>query len=392
MTENTVVRSTAVPLRGKRARARSARSAQGRFVGITSVSRVVSNLERSIAFYKALGFHLHSAGTLAWRRDRAVNRIYGVHRSAAVTRVAKLSIDFDGRGLRFMLYLREFRGIPRGNRSRHTAWEPGVSHFGLVAPDADALWSRLKSKGMLRARSWGEALIAPPGGRQGVVAYITDPDGLDIEIIRRRPAAAATDGRPARPAFLPGLNHVGLVVLHGVKERGFYERVLEAKPPTVGAPWLKGDFFDAAVGGHGNILRLYNESFPFAPERPSGEPSRRINFELIEFKNRKKAVRRSRVTDIGVGCVRMQTDDLDALVLRAKAAGAKVISDGIVPARDGKRVATIRDPGVGGFIELFEHPRRARSGTTGARTSRRRSKAAATHRRPSIRTRATSAA
>lgn len=374
LTEDTAASSAALRLHGVIRRTRSGHIAQARFVGITSVGRVVSNLERSVAFYRALGFHLHPTGARGWRRDRAMNRIYGIRRSKAVTRVAKLSIDAVGRDQKFMLYLREFRGIRRTNLSDHTAWEPGVSHFGLVPADADALWSQLAAKGLLRARSWGEALIAPPGQTQGVVAYITDPDGIDIEIIRKRPAAAAADGRPARPACLPGLNHVGLVVLHAVKERAFYERALGAKLCNARAPWLKGDFFDGAVGGHGNILRIYNESFPFVPERRSGKPSRRMNFELIEFKNRKKPVRQSRITDIGVGCVRMQTNDLDALLLRAQAAGAKVISDGVVPMNDGTRIATISDPGVGGFIELFEPPKRGRRSAADMRTGRRRPK------------------
>lgn len=353
-TKNAALSSAAGRARRTRTRVRWAHAVTDPIVSITSVARVVSNLERSVTFYKALGFRLHPTAALTWRRDRAVNRAYGIQHSEAMTRIAKLSIDAAGQGAKFILYLREYKGIPQRDRSGHTAWDPGVSHFGLVASDADALWSKLRAKGMLRARSWGEALIAPPGETQGVVAYITDPDGLDIEIIRCRPAVAATPGRPARPGFLPGVHHVGLVVLHAPKERRFYERVLSATPRATRAPWLKGDFYDAAVGGHGNILRLYNESFPFASTHSPRTPSCRMNFELIEFKNRKKPVRQARISDIGVGCVLMQTDNLEALLLRAEQAGAKVISGGIVPMPDGTRVATIRDPGVGGFIGLYE--------------------------------------
>jgi catechol 2,3-dioxygenase-like lactoylglutathione lyase family enzyme len=339
-------------------RAQAAGTAQGRVIGITFVGRLVSNLDRSVAFYEALGFHVDPKASPVWRRDPVTNGIYGIRGSGARSRMAKLYIDEVGWGQRFVLYLREFKGIPRRNLSHHTAWEPGASHFGLVVPHADRLWSHLAAEGLLHARSWGGRLIAPPGQTQGLVAYVTDPDGLDIEMIRERPAVAAANGRPASPALRPGVNHVGLVVLDSAKERAFYGGVLGGRLVTARAPWLRGDFYDAAVGGHGNILRFYNESFPFAPEYFSGAPTHRIHFEMVEFKNRKKPVRRSSITDIGVGYVGMAVDDLGAVLRRAQAAGAQLVSDGIVTMRgSGTRVAMIRDPDVGGFIELYEHPK-----------------------------------
>ncbi len=47
---------------------------------------------------------------------------------------------------------------------------------------------------------------------------------------------------------------------------------------------------------------------------------------------------------------------LDAFLSRVKAAGAKVVSDGIVTMKSGTRVVMIRDPDTGAFIELFEQP------------------------------------
>ncbi|MGH8258578.1 MAG: VOC family protein, partial [Steroidobacteraceae bacterium] len=125
-------------------------------------------------------------------------------------------------------------------------------------------------------------------------------------------------------------------------------------------------FYDSAVGGHGNILRFYNESFPAAFEAvPAGAApgaprtaaaGTRINFELVEFQNRKKPVTPARITDIGVGYVGFEVDGLDRFLARARAAGARVVSDGIVTMRGGTRVAMIRDPDVGGFAEVYDHP------------------------------------
>jgi catechol 2,3-dioxygenase-like lactoylglutathione lyase family enzyme len=325
---------------------------RGKVVGIAFVGRMVADLDKSVAFYEAIGFSQDPAANPAWRKDEVVEHLYGI--KGVETRMAKMFINSTPSGQRFVVYLRELKGIKRKNLAGYTAWEPGASHFGLVVPDAELLWSQLQTSGMLRARSWGGQLIAPPGQTKGMLAYLTDPDGLDIEIIDQRPAAPAEDGRPARPAMLPGVSHVGLVVLDSDKARAFYGDLLGGQLQTTDAPWLKGDFYDSAVGGHGNILRFYNESFAAAAAANS-----HMNFELVEYQNRKKPVAAYSITDIGVGYVGFEVEGLDAFLARVKAAGAKVVSDsGIVTMRSGTREVMVRDPDVGGFVELFEHPKK----------------------------------
>ena len=308
---------------------------------------MVRDLDQSVAFYKAIGFSQDPAADPAWRTDPVIEHLYNVH--DVKTRMAKMFVTNAGSGQRFVVYLRELQGIPRTDQSNHTPWDPGCSHFGLVVPDAAIVWSRLKAAGMLRARSWGDQLIAPPGQTRGLLAYMTDPDGLDIELIEQRPAAAAEGGRPGRPALLPGVNHVGLVVLDSDKAKEFYGGLLGGQLQGTSAPWLQGDFYDSAVGGHGNVLRFFNEAFPEALA-----PSSRMNVELVEFQNRKKPVVSSRITDIGVGYVGFQVKGLDALLPKVKASGGTLVSDGIVTMKSGVRVAMVRDPDVGGYLELFE--------------------------------------
>jgi len=311
----------------------------GEVVGIQFVGRSVSNLDRSIAFYKAIGFTQDLQANPAWRKDEVTDLLYGIHN--AETRMAKMAIPSNQSGKVFNVYLREFRGIERKNMSEHTPWEPGATHFGLVVPDAQMLWSQLKAAGMLKARSWGGELIAPPGQTKGMLAYVTDPDGLDIEII---------DQRPTLP---PGLSHVGLIVLDSTKARAFYETLMGGRLVNTESPWLKGDFYDSAVGGHGNVLRFFNESFA-----ETQAPESRLNVELVEFQNRKKAVEPYSAHDIGVGYAGFEVKGLDAYLERVKAAGAKVVSNGIVAMRSGTRVVMVRDPDVGGFVELFEQPKK----------------------------------
>ncbi len=346
--------------------ARAQTAEQNPVVGITFAGRMVSNLDRSVAFYEALGFIVDPAAKPVWRKDAVVDHLYAIHDARGVeTRMAKMYVINRNSDERFVLYLRELKGLHRRNLAHHTAWDPGVTHFGLVVPDAQKLWGELRSRGMLHARSWGGELIAPPGQTKGMIAYITDPDGIDIELIDARPGVPAQAGRPARAGFLPGVNHVGVVVLDSDKARAFYGELLGGQLVPADHRWLKGDFYDSAVGGHGNILRFYNESFFFDAESPTPAmaglglkpKSARMNVELVEFQNRKKPVEPRRITDIGVGYVGFEVRDLDAFLARARAAGAIVVSDGIVTMRGGgTREVIVRDPDAGEFIELYDHP------------------------------------
>ena len=329
--------------------------AQGHVVGMAFVGRSVSDLDKSVAFYKALGFTQDMQANPAWRKDEITEQIYGIKGAKGVeTRMAKMAINSNQSGQVFNVYLREFRGLPRKKLSGYVAWEPGATHFGLVVPDANKLWAELKAKGLLKARSWGGELIAPPGQTKKMLAYLTDPDGIDIEIIDQRPATPGVDGKPGRPAMTPGISHVGLIILDSDKARGFYETFMGAK--LMGSPtpeWLQGDFYDSAIGAHGNILRFFNEGFPEARA-----PDKRLNLELVEFQNRKKPVQDYHAYDIATQYVGIEVDNLDAFLARAKAAGAKPVTEGVATMRSGTRVAIVRDPDVGGFVEVYEQPKK----------------------------------
>ena len=318
---------------------------------IALVGRMIADLDKSLPFYEALGFKRDESADTSWHQDDALNRLLGIKN--ATSRTARLTVSSNISGKPFTLYLHELRGIRRKSVAGYPPWEPGASHFGLVVPDAPQLWSQLETRGWLHARSWGGKLIPFPGETRGGLAYMTDPDGLDIEIINQRPGAPAANGRPARPALHPGLSHAGLVILDSDKERAFYGDVLGGQLVEAQSPWMKGDFTDSAVGGHGNILRFFNESFPEA-----AQPSSLLHFELVEFQNRKKPVASYRICDITVGYVGFEVSNLDTLLAKAKTAGARVVSSGGggVQLKTGERAVLIRDPDVGGFVELIESP------------------------------------
>lgn len=328
---------------------------EGQVVGLEFDGRNVSDLDKSVAFYKLLGFAEVPGVDKSWRNDAVMNHIHGL-KDGVQSRMAKLTINTNmGEQKPFTLYLREFKGIKRRNvMDGHPAWTPGATHIDLTVPDADELWSKLKAANMLWARTWDSKLIPAPGSTKGTIAYITDPDGMDVEVVEQRSATPAMGDRPARPADPPGLNHVGLVILDPEKAMAFYGGLLGERLPTTASQWLSGDFMDSAIGGHGNIVRIVNGTFPLAADRDA-----RIRFELVEFENRKKPVEPYSITDIGVNYVGFEVKNIDSFVGRLKAAGMTMVSDGIAEMKGGYRVALFRDPDVGEFVEFYEPPKTA---------------------------------
>ncbi len=306
----------------------------------------VSNLERSVEYYKALGFAVETYPA-AWTSDEATNRLFSTR--GAMSRTAALSIANAYSGKPFTLYLREFKGTERKSWSDLTPWDPVANHFGLTVPDADALWTRLQAAGILWPRTWGGKLIPRPGQSKGGLAYIKDPDGMSVEIVGQRPAT------PTASAERLGLNHIGLVVLDSDKSKAFYGTLLGAQFPQTPSEWLSGDFYDSVVGSHGNILRLFNGTFA-----ESTSPDDRMRLELVEFKNAgRKEIGSYRLSDIAVNCIGLEVDNLDTVYSRLRAAGVSTWSEGgIVKLQDGVRAVIVRNPDVGFFTELFERPQK----------------------------------
>ena len=322
----------------------------GKVPGLAFQSVNVSNLERSVNYYKTLGFNLVGDANPPWTGDEAANRLYKT--PGAMSRTAVLSLPSSASGKPFILYLREYKGFDRHSRANFPARDPSSCHFGMLVPDADALWAQMKSMGILRALSWDAKLVRMPGQSSGGIAYVMDPDGFNIEIIGVKLPPTAGERKSAQDH--PSLHHVGLAVLNSGKSKGFYGDLLGAKFPDTLPEWVSGDMYDAAVGGRGFVIRLINGSFPEA-----AAPLSEMRFELVEYqKPTRQDVPEYSISDIAVSSVGFQVEGLDALYSRLKAAGISAWSGGgVVQKQDGTRAVVVRDPDVGAFVELFEKSR-----------------------------------
>ncbi len=322
----------------------AAASQRGKVLGLAFKSVRVSDLEKATIYYQALGFAVAGDPDPPWIKNEAANRLYNT--PGAMSRTATLTIPSTNSGRPFTLYLREYKNAGGRGRIDFPPRHPSSTHFGLMVPEADNLWAKLRASGLLRPLSWDGKLIRMPGQASASIAYIRDADGFNVEIIGVSPSDQAKG---------PTLHHIGHAVLNSARAKAFYGDLLGAKFPDKQPEWFSGDMYDAPVGGHGYVLRFFNGAFPEA-----AAPQTTMNLELVEYqKPDRTEIGDYAYADIAVSCVGFEVEGIDALYARLKAAGIRTWSQGgIVLRSDGVRAVVVRDPDVGVFIELFEKPRR----------------------------------
>jgi len=320
-------------------------------LGMAFDGHQVSNLDKSIKFYETLDFHLQGKPT-DWKVDKVVNELGGT--KGAQSRTAIMVTKSSVSDKPFDLILREYKGIDRKDWSNLDSAALGAGHMDLtVQDDCNIDMDKLKAIGMLRVPQ----MNLPGGGGSAKgprrFAFVQDPDGWFIElfaIIPPPPGAppagpkvsnsTATMANIERLGKQIGFNHIGLNVIDPAKALSFYQGVLGGDyPPLPETP----------AGGAAPRMTMLNGWFPQATTNEN------VRLELLGSpQNRDKQPPDQHFADINVNYVGFQVTDIDAVYAKAKADGATTVSDGgIVKVKDGRAVI-MRDPDVGGFVELWQ--------------------------------------
>ncbi|MDR3721910.1 MAG: VOC family protein [Candidatus Acidoferrales bacterium] len=326
-------------------------SDDGKVLGMAFDGHQVSNLDNSIKFYEVLDFKVSSKTD--WKVDKIANALGGT--KGAMSRTAVVAMQSSVSDKPFNLILREYKGIDRKDWSKLTSADLGAGHMDLtVMDDCNPTMDKLKAVNLLKVPQMNMPGGAPPPNGPRRFVFVQDPDGWFIELFAKMAPApgappeapkvsnsTATQANIERLGKQAGFNHIGLNVIDPAKALAFYQGVLGGDYPALDpAP---------AAGGAAPRMTMLNGWFPQATTTGN------VRLELLGSpQNRNKPAPDQHFADIGVNYVGFQVTNIDAVYAKAKAAGAKTVSDGgIVKVSDGRAVM-LQDPDVGGFVELWE--------------------------------------
>jgi catechol 2,3-dioxygenase-like lactoylglutathione lyase family enzyme len=148
--------------------------ARGKVTGFFHAGLTVSDMERSLLFYRdTLGLEVVSDTTRHGDELEPLRTVIGVH--PEVARVVFLEVPNSG-GVKVELFA--YEGVEQHVASARP-WDVAAGHFCVYTDDADALYGRLVERGYSTRNPVRTITSGPHTGAKAV--YMKDPDGYLVE-------------------------------------------------------------------------------------------------------------------------------------------------------------------------------------------------------------------
>ena len=139
--------------------------------GVHHFGLTVSDAERSLRFYRDLGFDVVSDREVEGDYVEEITGVPGAH-------IRLVHLTSFGHNLELLEYLR-----PRGARRARGFQDAGSAHVCLVSDDLETDVEQLRAQG-LEFRSDGPVTTTSGPNKGGIGVYAQDPDGNALEIIQ----------------------------------------------------------------------------------------------------------------------------------------------------------------------------------------------------------------
>jgi catechol 2,3-dioxygenase-like lactoylglutathione lyase family enzyme len=296
--------------------------------GVGNFSHIVSNLDKSIEFYRdVLGLEL-TAPPAPFSPNPAIMKLGNT--IGAQSHIAVMKIPGAGIGLELI----DYKDIDR--KPAHPRFQdPGAGNLAILVKDIDVVADRLKKAGAHVLTAAGVP-VDIQGREKGF--FVQDPDGFIVEVTQLTPLppeAANSTGNVFDAS-------VEVTIADTDQTVKFYRDVL-------GFQLRVNDAFN------GNKLMADTAGTPGAQFRQSSGniPGTAVRVTFIEFKGIDRKPLQTRVQDPGTAILQLRVRDVDDAVKKLKAGGATVISTGGEPVTLGTRkLAIVRDPN-NLFLELL---------------------------------------
>lgn len=310
--------------------AQQASSGGGRMVRPRLIVHVVSNLDKSIAFYRE-GMALKVVAGPAPLTDSMLVKRAVATSPGATARAATLEIP----GSNLQLQLVQFAEI-EAKAFQQKLYDPGITRFSIQVRDIDKAFAEVKDRGVtVETTSAGPVYTQRPRNNTRAV-MMHDPDGFVFEFVQADPLP-----RSDVPATSNIYNARSSLAIESFdKALPFYRDILGftfANPPA--------DVNDA-------VLALEGTPRANAKTGLAMPPGSNNMWVLWEFRDIQRTKHAPNVQDPGASAISLQVENLPALVARMKTAGI-VIEAEPTSLGGSHRGALVRSPD-GLLVELVE--------------------------------------
>jgi catechol 2,3-dioxygenase-like lactoylglutathione lyase family enzyme len=317
---------------------------EGAVVGSQNLILASADLDKTVAFYRALGLEIADRDGLGrpQRKDQVpapapsselLDNLCGLT-GAHNTKFRYLSLKIPAAG--FDLELIEFTGLDR-KTLRPQNQDPGASTLVLTVRDVDGALAAAKKAGASVVTAGGAALSI--GKNRSVV--VRDLDGFFVEFVQPDPLPETNV--PAASNVLAGsFKHT---IRDTDKVLRFYRDVLGFDPQP-GASFIRNKFVADLLGMPAKVE--FRSSM-------ANVPGSSVHWELVEFKNAGGKSFRPNTSDPGASVWSLRVRDVDGALKAVQAGGGVIVSIGGKPVKVGPgRNIFVRDPD-GFLLELAQN-------------------------------------
>ena len=287
----------------------------------------VADLDRSYAFYHALGLELqNNAPGLTAKANPLNDALRGLVDVPPGTKFRNMMLRIPN--TEFPLEVTEFTAMDV-HAAKPRIQDPGASLLVLAVDNLDQAIATAKKAG-------GEMVSGGPVksvGRAARVSVVKDPDGYYVELAQPTPTASGS-------GKVIGASFGTMVVSDAEKAAAFYRDKLGFT--TKVTAWTSDR--NTELGTSGAQVRSADVSVPGTA----------LSWTFFEFKNVDRKAVTPRIPDPGAPAIGLQVRDIEAAIAAIKAAGGSSVTlNGSVKLGNGK-VGFVRDPN-GLLVELAQN-------------------------------------